>query len=71
MIIRGLKANKMQFKTYCFVYKAKRAFLITLCNIVLFFHDVNIKISPLDRPIIAEFTKGLYMKTSPINILCL
>ena len=38
MIISGLEANKMHFKTHCFVYKqAKQAFSITLCYIVLFF----------------------------------
>ena len=30
------EASRMHFKTYCFVYKAKRAFLITLCYIALF-----------------------------------
>ena len=38
MIISGLEANKMHFKTQCFVYKhSKLAFLITLCYIVLIF----------------------------------
>ena len=27
------------------------------------FYDVNLTISPLDRPITAEFTKGFSMKT--------
>ena len=34
------------------------------------FDDVNLTISPLDRPITAEFTE-FSMKTSLINILCL
>ena len=38
MITSGLKANKMHFKTQSlFTNKAKRAFLITLCYIVLLF----------------------------------
>ena len=42
-----------------FTNKAKQAFLITLCYTELFY-DVNLidLISPLDRPITAEFTKG-------------
>ena len=37
MIITGLEANKMYFRhTALFTNKAKRAFLITLCYIVLF-----------------------------------
>ena len=56
MIVSGLEANKMHFKSLC---KAKRAFLL------------NFTISPLNRPIKAEFTNGLPMKTSLINILCL
>ena len=43
--------------TALFTNKAKQAFLITFCYIVLFY-DVNLTISPLDRPIKAEFTKG-------------
>ena len=31
-------------------------------------YDVNITILPLDRSIIAEFTKGFYMMTSLVNI---
>ena len=66
----GLEANKIHFVTHCFVSKAKWAFLITLCYNVLFY-DVNLTISPLDRAIIAKFTKGFSMKTLLINILCL
>ena len=72
MIISGLEANKMHFKTQCFVYKHSiLAFLITLCYIVLILYDVNLTISPLDIGLPAEFTKGFFMKTSLINILCL
>ena len=46
-------------------------FVNRLCYIVLFFYDVSLTISPLDRPITAEFTKGVSMNTSLINILCL
>ena len=60
-------SQEMYFKTH---YKAKQAFLVTSCYSVLF-HDVNITIWPLDRPIIAEFTKRFSMKTPLINILCL
>ena len=53
MIISGLEANKMHLKlTALFINKAKWAFLVTLCYIV-FFYDVNLTISPLDRPITA------------------
>ena len=40
--------------TALFTNKAKWAFFITLYC----FYDVNMTISPLDRPITAEFTKG-------------
>ena len=46
--------------TALFRFKAKRAFLITLCYILMFFYDVNLTISPFDRPITAEFTKGFH-----------
>ena len=37
MRISGQEDKKMHFKMHCLVYKqAKRAFLITLCYIVLF-----------------------------------
>ena len=75
MIISGLETNKIHFKIHCFVYKqAKWAFLITFCyNVFVYnwFYDINLTISPLDKPITAEFTKGFYMITSLINILCL
>ena len=72
MIIIGLEANKMHFKTPCFVYKQSlmgRFYYIVLLYIVC--NDVKLIISPLDRPVTAEFTKGFSMKTSLINILCL
>ena len=68
MIISGLEANKMHFKTICFVYKQKRAFFITLCYTLLFY-DINLTISPLDSPITLEFTKGFSMKTSFVTYL--
>ena len=40
--------------TALFTNKARWAFFITLCYIV--FYDVNLTISPLDRPRPAEFT---------------
>ena len=40
--------------------KAKQAFLNTLIYIVLFFYDVNLTISLLDRPITAEINKGVF-----------
>ena len=59
MIKSGLEANKMHFlPTALFTNKAKRAFLITLCYVELVFNDKNLTISPLDRPIPAEFAKG-------------
>ena len=45
MIISGLEANKMYFKTALFTNKAKQAFYIVLNCIV--FYDVNLTISPL------------------------
>ena len=45
MIISGLEANKMYFKTALFTNKAKQAFYIVLHCIV--FYDVNLTISPL------------------------
>ena len=62
----------MRFKTHCFVYKQSKTGLFNY--IVLHssaFYDVNLTISPLDRSITSEFTKGISMKTSLINILCL
>ena len=69
MIITGLKANKMHFKTHCFVYKKSQTGLFNY--IVLIFYDVNLTISPLDMSITAGFTKVISMKMSFINILCL
>ena len=43
-------------------------FLVTFCYTVLFFMIVNIKIWPLDRPIVAEFAKEFSMKTSLIKM---
>ena len=62
MITSGLEATH-----YFFTNEAKRAFLLRC----IVFYDVNFTISPLDRHITAEFTKGFSMKTSLINILCL
>ena len=71
MIISGLESKCILRPTALFLNKAKQAFFITLCYIVLFFNHVSLTISPLDRPITPEFTKGPSMKTSLINILCL
>ena len=69
MIISGLEANKMHFETLLYLQtKLNGPFLL---HCILLFYDVNLTISPLDRPITAEFTKGFSMKTSLINILCL
>ena len=69
MIIRGLEAMKYILShTALFTNKAKWAFVTTLYYNVLFFY---LTIPTLDRPIIAEFTKGFSMMTSLINILCL
>ena len=57
--------------TACIVYKAKRAFFNFIVSRCIEFYDVNFAISPLGRPIRAEFTKRFSMKTSLINILCL
>ena len=63
MIISGLEANKMRLRsTALFTNKAKGAFFITMCYIVLFFYNANLTISPLDRPITAKFTKMCSMK---------
>ena len=63
MITSGLEANKIHLRpTGLFANKAKRAFLITFCYTVWFYY-INLTISPLDRPITAEFTKGFSMKT--------
>ena len=68
MIIGGLEANKMHLLCYKSKTKLNGPFLlhcVTLCC----FYDVNLTISPLDRPITAVFTKWFPMKTSLINIL--
>ena len=66
MIISGSEANKMHFKTHYFVYKESKTDLFNYIVLHCFdFDDVNLTISPLDRPIPAEFTKGFSMKTSP------
>ena len=52
MIISGLEANNMNFKILC---QTGLFYYIVLHCIV--FYDVNITISPLDRPITTEFTK--------------
>ena len=72
MIISRLEANKMHLRpTALFTNKAKWAFLITLCYIVLFFMMLFTQSPPLDWPVTAEFTKEFSMKTSLINNLCL
>ena len=64
MIISGFEATECILRlTALFTNKSKQAFLITMYYIVLFFYDVNLTISKLDRPITAEFTKGISMKT--------
>ena len=73
MIIKGLEANKMHFETHCFVYRQSYTglfnYIVLYC--IVFFYDVNLTISPLDRPITVEFTKGFSIKTLLINIFCL
>ena len=57
MIISGFVANKMHFRsTFCLQRKLNGPF--QLHCVTLYFYDVNITISPLDRPITAKFTKG-------------
>ena len=72
MIISGLEANKMHFNTHCFLYKQSYT---GLSNYIVLqyvgFYDVNLTISPFDRPITAEFIKGFSMMASLINMLCL
>ena len=58
MIISDLKANKMHFKTHCFVYKQSKTGLYSYILLHCIFYEVNITIWPLDRPVTAEFTKG-------------
>ena len=57
MIISGQEAKKCILKpTALFTNKAKRA----MCYIV-FFYDVNLTISPLDRPIVlSSIYKGVF-----------
>ena len=59
VIISGLEANKMNFKTHCFACKQSQTglfiYIVLHCND---FNDVNLIISPLDRPVTAEVTKG-------------
>ena len=72
MIISGLEANKCICLPSALFTKLNGPY-ICFNNIVLHcivFHDVNLSISPRDRPMLAEFTKGFSIKTSPINILC-
>ena len=65
MIIRGLEANKMHFKTHCFVYKQSKTGLFNYIALhCIEFYDVNLTISPLDWSMTAEFTNGISMKTS-------
>ena len=53
-----MEANKMHFKTTAwFTNKAFRAFLLH-CVTLYCFYDVNLTISPLDRPVTAEFKRG-------------
>ena len=60
----------MHFKTHCFVHKQSKMGLFNYIVLhCIAFDDINLKILPLDRPIITEFTKGFSMKTSLINIL--
>ena len=69
MTISGLEANKMQLKTHFFIYKqitGLSSYIVSHCFIL---NQVNLTISPLDRP--AEFTKGFSMMTSIVNIVCL
>ena len=69
---KRLEANQMHFKTLCFVYKQRQTGLFNYIELhCILFYDGNHIISPLDRPITAEFTKGCSMKTSLINIICL
>ena len=57
-LISSLEVNKMHFETHCIVYKQSKTDLFNY--IVLYcieFYDVNLTISPFDRPITAERTK--------------
>ena len=63
MITSGLEANKMCLRpTALLTNKAKWAFLVTFCYTALSFYDVNMTILPLDKDILAEFTKMFSMK---------
>ena len=42
--------------------------LFTYIVLHCIFNDINLRISPLDRPITAEYTKGFPMKMSLINM---
>ena len=56
---KWFSSHKMQFKTYCFVYKQSETALFNYSLLhFIDFDDVNLTISPLDRPTPAEFTKG-------------
>ena len=50
--------------------KLNRPFLLHFVTLHCFY-DINLTISPLYRPVTAQFTKGFSTKTSLINILCL
>ena len=65
MIINCLEANKMNFKTHCFVYKQSLTGLFNYIELHCFvFYDVNITILQFDRSIAAEFTKGFSRPTA-------
>ena len=67
MTISGLEANKMHLKTTSlFKITGLSSYIVSHCFIL---NEVNLTISPLDRP--AEFTKGFSMMTSIVNIVCL
>ena len=72
MIILVLKPIKCSLRpTHCFVYKQSKTGLFNYIVLhCIDFDDVNLTISPLDRPTPAEFTNGFSMMTSLINMLC-
>ena len=70
MIISGFEANKIQFKTHCFVYKqSKMGHFNYIVLHYIDFDDVNFTISPFDMPSPAEFKGHPHLAILPAILL--
>ena len=66
----GSQQNEFKDPLLCLLTHIMGLYSYIVLHCILLY-DVNATIWPLDRSIIAEFTKGISMMTSLVNIFCL